>query len=213
MNPVNGNMFAAFTAHNKDDGVKFFSTLKAYQSVFFLFQNKFEGAYLKKREPIMYNDSIMLSKDWAVSFDEKYGGPSYITGFRELKSWTDIPDTAIKYYSGEAVYENNFYLSDYDSLNIATLVFENIFNVAGIKINGVDCGTLWTKPFVLDITKALKQGQNHIEVTISNTWRNRLVGDELNPEKRKTWLNSPYPLKNKPLLPAGIVGDVKIFVR
>jgi hypothetical protein len=33
------------------------------------------------------------------------------------------------------------------------------------------------------------------------------------PDKRRTWLNSPYKLKEKPLLPAGIIGMVEIFTQ
>jgi hypothetical protein len=45
-----------------------------------------------------------------------------------------------------------------------------------------------------------------IEIALTNTWRNRLIGDELQPAQRTTWLNSPYKMQDKPLLPAGLVG-------
>ena len=88
-----------------------------------------------------------------------------------------------------------------------------MYNIATIKINGIDCGTTWTYPYEADITKAVKAGVNSVEIEVTNTWRNRLKLDEQLPvEQRKTYHNSPYPLKNKPLLPAGITGNIKLLV-
>ena len=73
---------------------------------------------------------------------------------------------------------------------------------------------LWTKPYSINITKAIKQGANTIEIAVTNTWHNRLIGDDLLPqEKRITWTTAPFRLKGKSLLPAGIVGTIKLVVR
>ena len=83
-----------------------------------------------------------------------------------------------------------------------------------MKVNGINCGTLWTPPYQIDITKALKSGKNTIEIEVANTWHNRLIGDNLlTPDKRLTWTTAPFRLKDKPLLPAGLVGEVKLILR
>jgi hypothetical protein len=90
--------------------------------------------------------------------------------------------------------------------------FDSICDIATIRVNGIDCGTVWTKPYRVDITKALRMGENKIEIEVTNTWHNRLIGDNLLPiEKRVTWTTAPFRLKDKPLLPAGIIGTVKII--
>jgi hypothetical protein len=92
--------------------------------------------------------------------------------------------------------------------------FDSIFNIATVKINGINCGTIWTAPYELDITKAIKPGENKIEIEVTNTWHNRLIGDALLlPEKRTTWTTAPFRLKDKPLLPAGLIGNVTLIVR
>ncbi len=92
--------------------------------------------------------------------------------------------------------------------------FDSIYNIATIKVNGIECGTLWTPPFELDITRAVKPGENKIEIQVTNTWHNRLIGDSLvSPDKKITWTNAPFRLKDKPLLPAGLIGPVKIVIR
>ncbi|MBK6827289.1 MAG: hypothetical protein IPG86_10595 [Chitinophagaceae bacterium] len=53
--------------------------------------------------------------------------------------------------------------------------------MATVQINGKEAGILWTAPYQLDISKHLKPGKNTVENLVTNTWRNRLIGDELNP--------------------------------
>ena len=157
-------------------------------------------------------DSLSL-KQWQVKFDNNYGGPVLPVVFNELKSWPQHTDSAIKYYSGTAIYSTKFNWKNNDK-RIATIEIDSIYNIATVKVNGIDCGTLWTKPYSLEITNALKPGENKIEIEVSNTWHNRLIGDNLLPPgKRVTWTTAPFRLKDKPLLPAGLMGEVKLIFR
>ena len=212
-NPVNGKEFGGFTADNTDDGVMIFSGLKPNQSLFFLFRDKFDVAYLKRPEPVRFTDSILLDDNWDVEFSNPVNRDLITHKKSALKSWITFPDSSLRYYSGTAVYKNSFMIKTREDMLTATLTIDSVYNIATVKINGIDCGTLWTLPFALDILKAIKTGENKIEIEVTNTWRNRLIGDESMPERRATWLNSPYKLKEKPLLPAGIVGEVKILTR
>ncbi|MEO7309935.1 MAG: glycosyl hydrolase [Chitinophagaceae bacterium] len=152
----------------------------------------------------------IISDNWTVQFDKSYGGPVAPVIFNTLKSWTESNDPAIRYYSGTAVYTRTF---DAGKVHISSayLQFDSINDIATIKVNGIDCGTLWTKPFKIDITKAIKPGNNLVEISVSNTWHNRLIGDQLlDPAKRVTWTTAPFRLKDKPLLPAGLTGDIHL---
>ncbi len=150
-----------------------------------------------------------ISKDWKVKFDTAYGGPKEIVTFTSLTDWTKHSDLRIKYYSGTAVYSNNFVLDYTDNVYIS---FKGVHDLATVKINGIDCGTLWTPPFMLDIKHAVKKGNNTIEIEVTNTWRNRLIGDHALPkDKQLTFTTAPYRLEGKPLLPAGLTGEIKVI--
>ena len=41
------------------------------------------------------------------------------------------------------------------------------------------------KPFRVDVTDAIKTGENTIEINVTNLWPNRLIGDEQVPESYK----------------------------
>jgi len=40
---------------------------------------------------------------------------------------------------------------------------------------------LWTTPWRIEVTSAVKAGDNAIEVAVTNVWANRLIGDETQP--------------------------------
>ena len=80
-----------------------------------------------------------------------------------------------------------------------------------VKINGIDVGGAWTKPYVIDITKAVNTGNKTIEISVVNNWVNRLVGDSrLSDEERKTsYVAKTYNPQTK-LQSSGLIGPVII---
>jgi hypothetical protein len=196
-------------------GKVFFSrNFEPNESLFLIFRKR--GLPNQNRMNYNYVRSKSLSAltQWQVKFDKNYGGPDTPVTFHKLISWPQHTDLSIKYYSGTAIYSNTFQINTTRNPEFAILEFDSIYNIAMIKINGIDCGTVWTPPFTVDITKAIKTGENKIEIEVSNTWHNRLIGDNLLPmEKRVTYTTAPFRLKDKPLLPAGLVGNIKLVYR
>ena len=150
-----------------------------------------------------------LKEAWAVQFDKNFGGPAKPITFDKLEDWSTNANPEIKYYSGTASYSQ---VLNWDG-NSASVYLDlgKVDNIAEVYVNGIDCGAAWTYPYRVDISKALKPGVNKIRIEVSNTWANRLIGDNALPqEKRITWTNAPFRLDAKPLLPAGLLGPVRI---
>jgi hypothetical protein len=150
-----------------------------------------------------------LKAQWELSFDPKLGGPAIPVVFDKLDSWTERQEEGIKYYSGTAIYKQTFV-----NRGVAAetwLDLGSVANMAQVYVNGIDCGVAWTYPYRVNITKAIKPGTNKLSIEVTNTWANRLMGDHAKPEKdRITWTNAPYRLEGKALLPAGLLGPVKL---
>lgn len=213
LDPVTGEYFTGYYVENTDKGIRIKTWLSPTQSLFFICKKKAspesEGV-ATIREP--YETDI--SNDWKLQFDPAYGGPMPPVNLKVLKSWTEAGDSMVRYYSGMAMYMKQVDFNPGVSFNKAWLVIDSIYNIASVKVNGIDCGTIWTAPYQIDISKALKEGSNSIMIGVANTWHNRLIADERLPaEKRVTYTTAPFRLKDKPLLPAGITGSVKIIVQ
>ncbi len=180
------------------------------ESIFLVFTNSVVQPE-KNVLPVSPNHTLLLNNQWQVTFDTAFGGPVKPVVFDSLTSWTVADDASIKYYSGTAVYRRSFDWKDTSTGKKVWLSIGEVANIATISINGKDCGTLWTPPLRTNITGAIRPGINTIEITVANTWANRLIGDNLLPEnKRITQTTAPFRLKGKPLLKAGLLGDIRI---
>ncbi|HEY4287573.1 MAG TPA: glycosyl hydrolase [Puia sp.] len=145
--------------------------------------------------------------EWKIRFDTAYGGPAAPLEVPVLFDWSKSSDSAIRYYSGSAVYTNSFELNIVGGKVYIDL--GRVENIATVFVNGIDCGTVWTVQSP-DITKAVHTGRNELKIVVTNTWANRLTGDQRLPVGfRRTWTTSPWKSDGK-LLPAGLLGPVYI---
>jgi hypothetical protein len=129
----------------------------------------------------------------------------------KLTDWTSSPDSNMKYYSGTAVYAKIIQLKKKELKQNLYLNVGEIYDLASVKINGKELGVIWTEPHRINISSAIKKGKNLIEIALTNTWHNRLIGDHALPQdKRITQTTAPYRLEGNPLLPAGLLGPVTI---
>ncbi|HVS95358.1 MAG TPA: glycosyl hydrolase [Puia sp.] len=185
---------------------KVYCTMAPHGSFFLVFRRP--GKPSGRRLPSPFNPPpLKIAGPWTVQFDTAYGGPSAPVRFDTLMDWSRHPDSMIRYYSGPAVYTTTFIWKQTDAR--ALLCLGTLHDMATIEVNGVDCGTLWT-PGRPDITRALHPGANRLRIVVTNTWRNRLTGDErLAPENRRTWTAAPFHSDGN-LIPAGLLGPVMI---
>lgn len=177
--------------------------LESWDAIFIVFEENTSANSLTIFEPIKQSEQI-ISGDWSVDFDGKTKVIS------ELKSWTETEDT--KYFSGTAIYSNEFKLKKLNKNTSYLLELSDVKNVAQVFLNGQEIGTIWKKPYSIDITKAAKKGNNLLEIKVTNLWVNRLVGDaQPHVQERTTFTTMPFYQKEAPLFPSGIIGEVKLL--
>jgi hypothetical protein len=111
--------------------------------------------------------------------------------------------------------------------------------IAEMWLNGKSLGTLWKPPFVCEVTRRLRAGDNELEVHVTNLWPNRLIGDEQFPDdctEDGRWKSGVIPVlpdwlktgqtrpetgrltfctwkhwgRNDALLPSGLLGPVTV---
>ena len=55
-------------------------------------------------------------------------------------------------------------------------------DIARVKLNGEALGVIWCAPWRMNISAALKEGTNELEIEVANRWINRLLGDSQKPD-------------------------------
>lgn len=159
---------------------------------------------------------------WTVQFDPEWfypvdtlagaqAGGTFV--FDKLVDWTQRPEEAIKHFSGTATYKTTFAIPDPESANRARLYLDLgvVKEMASVRINGREVGTIWCSPWRADISKAVKRGENLMEIEVVNLWPNRLAGDAgLPPGKRRTRTNIAPRAGDAPM-PSGLIGPVRVL--
>jgi hypothetical protein len=211
--------------------------LEPLQSFFIVFNNSGEKKTEKNKDTENFPDKQILMKldgPWYVAFDTTWGGPATIK-FDTLSDWSQRPENGIKFYSGIALYSKTFDLPEAQrSVNKSDIYLNlgKVRNLARVKLNGKDLGVVWTAPWAVNITDAVKKKNNHLEIEVANLWINRLIGDEsmpwdgieqgkwpewlLNgterPTKRYTFTTHRFYKKNDPLVESGLLGPVWVYI-
>jgi hypothetical protein len=177
------------------------------ESGFVIFKEKATASEIKTTT---FETVQTLDENWNLKFDPTFHGPKELVKINKLLDWSTSENDKIKYYSGTATYQKELVWKGKTGDKI-WLDLGAIANIAEVSVNGKDCGTLWTYPYKVAISDALKKGKNTIIIKITNTWANRLIGDQKLPEKEKlTWTTAPFRLDGNPLLKAGLLGPVTI---
>ncbi|MEI6193068.1 MAG: glycosyl hydrolase [Verrucomicrobiota bacterium] len=147
----------------------------------------------------------VITGPWSISFPPGKGAPAKAE-FPRLISWTKSEDAGIKYFSGTATYEATFNLNvPVDKSARIWLDLGTVKNIAQLRMNGSDLGTLWKPPFRADVTEAVKPGVNKLEIRVTNPWQNRLIGDEI--QHPDSSLEFPAGKTSKSRLPVKSIPD------
>ncbi len=154
-----------------------------------------------------------LESPWTVKFQEMRGAPAQAT-FESLTPWNENNEIGIKYFSGTGTYLKTFNApSDWlKEGNELWIDLGAVRDLAEVVVNGQSMGIAWKTPFRVNITNALHQGDNQLEIRVTNLWVNRLIGDRQPGAKDKITFTITEPYKaDSPLKPSGLLGPVKII--
>jgi len=154
-----------------------------YESFIVIFSGKPDrnlSAKNRERNFPDFKEVKTIEGSWNVSFDPTWGGPKEIQ-FDDLQDWTEHEMRGIKYYSGIATYKKTFSIDNLDDTKYF-IDLGVVNDIARVKLNGKDVGVIWCAPWRIDISGALKEGNNELEIEVANRWINRLLGDKQEPD-------------------------------
>jgi hypothetical protein len=134
---------------------------------------------------------VAVSGPWKVTFQRTRPTPKTVE-LRSLESWSKSSDPDIRYYSGIAIYETRFTLSESASAGWQ-LDLGEVADLCEVELNGRVLRQMWKPPFQVNLSDAARPGENRLVVRVVNTWRNRLVGDaDLPAHERQSFTVTPF---------------------
>ena len=150
----------------------------------------------------------LAAAEWKISFQSGRGAPAGEGPVAVFRSWTESDQPGVRYFSGTGTYSTALMVHRKPGERI-TLHLTDVREVCTVRVNGKDAGTVWAMPYALDITDFVKNGENRLELAVTNLWPNRIIGDA-QPDATQTFTHTnirKYTAKS-PLLPSGLIGPV-----
>lgn len=171
-------------------------------------------------EEISLPSPIKLTGPWELSFRQD-GKATARDTFITLTPLNESAKEGIKYFSGTVAYHHIFSITKEELKKQMRLLLDlgRVKEIAEVWLNGKNVGLCWHAPFQLDITDAIKPGENNLIIEVVNTPNNGLIGDaKFNAANRNMHSNITKlpnawnkPFAEATLLDAGLIGPV--FIR
>ena len=206
-NPETGETSDALEWRMRDGRTEVTIDFEPSGSVFVVFRKAANGvtdANRRMRQMMVHEQPVMGG--WELSFPSGWGAPENLH-LDSLRSWTDVPDDGVRYFSGTATYSKRIVPERaVGAGERLVLDLGDVREFAEVTVNGKSYPVLWKPPFRIDITDAVMPKSNapsaasvpcvpalEITIRVTNLWPNRLIGDEHLPPDRewkvgKKWL-------------------------
>lgn len=178
--------------------------------------------------------SMDLSTGWKITFPDL----NLTLHEQELRSWTETQAT--HFFSGVGVYEKTVEISagalaggsrwildfgtgtpiperEQKQPGMMAAYESPVREAAVVYVNGQRVGSVWSAPFEVDVTRAIRAGANTLRIEVANTAINQLAG---RPPADYTELNRRFGVRFVPQdmdhlepAPSGLLGKVRLVTR
>lgn len=159
----------------KDDQTQVYLQLKPGQS---LLLKTYANSKIKDESWKYYQPTanvITLDKGWKLDFPESIPQIPQTFPLDILVSWTELPHPDLQRNMGTGHYTINFNLKKNNESEYL-LSLGDVRESARIKVNGQNAGTLIAVPFETNVGTFLREGENSIEIEVTNLPAN-LIAD------------------------------------
>jgi hypothetical protein len=216
LDPMTGLSGVADSAVRRSGGSRVYAQLAPGQSLFFrtLAARKIGAPAWKYWQAA--GEAVPLTGTWQVKFLE--GGPELPAAFatNHLASWTQTGDTNAQRFAGAALYTLHFDAPPVRAENWR-LDLGKVCQSARVRLNGRDCGTLFTPAFRA-VVSGLKAKDNVLEVEVCNVSANRIRDLDRRGVKWKNFHDinfvnvdyKPFDASDWPLTDSGLLGPVTL---
>jgi hypothetical protein len=115
-----------------------------------------------------------LNTGWTLRFTESDPQVNTVFQLPELISWTELENDTLKINRGTALYKTTFNFSKTAGKEYR-LCLGDVRESAVVKVNGNRQGVLFAVPFEINIGEWLRNGENTVEIEVTNLPANRIA--------------------------------------
>ena len=211
-NPMTGKTRNDFATGYKDGRTVVRLTLQPSESLFVVFGQSGRNAETSA-EPMVQTEPAVFASEGSLKFSSLPSTTISGSAKDVFFDWSASSDEKIKYYSGTAEYQLKIKRPKTAKGARVYLVLDNLRDVASVKVNNADCGTLWFAPCKVDVTDALQNAKGKtvdVQITVQNTWNNAIKGASVGKAPFDgIWTNANYRSNPFELIPAGLIGGIQ----
>lgn len=214
--PMNGKKGQAALREN-NGRTQIYMQLKPGESVIL---KTFTGKKIDTEKWTYYQPTenrVTFNNGWILSFEDSEPAVSESFQLDTLVSWTDIDNDILKKNRGTGRYTLTFDFTKNPGYEYR-ISLGDVRESARLRINGQDAGTLFAVPFETTIGSLLRDGENTIEIDVTNLPANRIADDD---RKGVDWrifheINfvsityKPTLFDHWDIVPSGLLGPVTI---
>lgn len=170
--PMDGKERPIYDVDTQHENTKVTLEIEALQSLLFVFSNTMERPVLSRKEE--RTELFDISSGWELEIEKQ----NFKKKYEKLTGWE--LEKELRYYSGFGQYSKTIHITEKEWERIADfhkviLKFEQLGETAEVNMNHVYAGVLFKKPYEIDITHLLRQGENSIEILAANLLINRMI--------------------------------------
>ncbi|MDR1525417.1 MAG: glycosyl hydrolase family 2 [Tannerella sp.] len=137
----------------------------------------FAGRNIRAEDWIYYQPTdriVALDTDWKMRFVESEPAVNETFRLPALISWTELDNETLKRNMGTALYETTFDFTKEQGREYR-LCLGDVRESAVVRVNGKKAGTRYAVPFEALIGDLLRDGENTLEIEVTNLPANRIA--------------------------------------
>lgn len=121
---------------------------------------------------------MAINKGWKLTFPQSEPAIEGEFAIDNVMPWTKLDNDSAKVNFGTGRYTVNFHIDNPVAADEWMLNLGDVRESARVYVNGTEAGNAWSVPFCINIGEYLKQGDNTLEIDVTNMQANRIADYE-----------------------------------
>jgi len=172
--PMTGERYAAEVKRGDVEGNKVRICLRSGESMILETFNQNISTTLPYRKT-QYSNPRVIDGNWTLSFIDEAPKVGEKFNIGNLRTWEGLNNANAKITMGTGEYRTTINMTKEQAMKDYAIDLGDVRESARVYINGKFVGCAWAVPFILNVGKAFKAGENSLIIEVTNLPANRIA--------------------------------------